>query len=67
MVERSLLTPEIRGLNIDIGKILSANCTIEKIKIKKKRLGMAHLFKKVEVFLLETYFDIILMENLVFD
>ena len=47
LVERSLPTPEIRGLNPDIGKILSTNCTIEKTKIKKKRLGMAHLSKKV--------------------
>ena len=27
LVERSLLTPEIRGLNPKIGKILSTNCT----------------------------------------
>ena len=40
LVERSLPTPEIRGLNPDIGKILSANCTIEKTKIKKKRPGI---------------------------
>ena len=43
LVERSLLTPEIRGSNPDIGKTLSTNCTIEKTKIKKKRSGMAHL------------------------
>ena len=43
LVEQSLLTPEIRGLNPDIGKILSTNCTIEKTKIKKKRSGMTHL------------------------
>ena len=43
LVEQLLPTPEIRGLNLDIGKILSTNCTIEKTKIKKKRPGMAHL------------------------
>ena len=43
LVERSLLTPEIRGSNPDISKILSTNCTIEKTKLMKKRLGMAHL------------------------
>ena len=41
----SIPTPEIRGLDPDIGKILSSNCTIEKMKIKKKMLGMAHLKK----------------------
>ena len=46
LVERSLLTPEIRGSNPDIGKVLSTNCTIEKTKIKKKRPGMAQLKKK---------------------
>ena len=45
LVERSLPTPEIRGSNQDIGKFLSTSCTIEKTKIKKKRLGMAHLKK----------------------
>ena len=44
-VERLLLTPEIRGTNPDIGKILSTNSTTEKTKIKKKRPGMAHLKK----------------------
>ena len=39
LVERSLLTPEIRGLIPDHSKILSTNCTLEKMKIKKKRLG----------------------------
>ena len=47
LVERLLLTQEIRGLNPDIGEILSTKCTIEKTKIKKKRPGMAHLFKSV--------------------
>ena len=42
LVELSLSTPEIRGLNPDIGKILSTNGTIEKTKIKKKRSGMAY-------------------------
>ena len=49
LLERSLLTPEIRGSNPIIGKILSTNCTIEKTKIKKKRPGMAHLKKRVIV------------------
>ena len=35
LIERSLATPEIRGLNAVIGKILSTNCVIEKTKIKK--------------------------------
>ena len=43
LVERSLPTPEIRGSNPDISKILSTNCKIEKTRIKKKRPGMAHL------------------------
>ena len=47
LVERSLLTPEIRGSNPVIGEILStnlsANCITEKTKIKKKRPGMDHL------------------------
>ena len=37
LVERSLPTPEICGLNPDIGKILSTNYTVEKTKIKKQR------------------------------
>ena len=45
LVERLLPTPEIRGSNPDIGKILSTHCTIEKIKIKKKSPGIAHLKK----------------------
>ena len=47
LVERLLPTPEILGSNPDFGKILSTNCTIEKIIIKKKRLGMVHL-KKID-------------------
>ena len=43
LLELSLVTPEIRGLNPEICKILSTNCTIETTKIKKKRLGTAHL------------------------
>ena len=39
LVERSLPTSKILGLNPDIGKILSTNCTIEKIKIRKKKLA----------------------------
>ena len=46
LVERSLPTPEIRGLNPDIGKVLSTNCTLEKMKIKKKMPGTGDLFKK---------------------
>ena len=47
LVERLLRTPEIHSLNLDIGEnfngvILSTNFTIEKTKIKKKRLEMAH-------------------------
>ena len=48
LVEQSLPTPGIRGLNPDMGKIKSTNCTIEKTKIKKKRPGMADL-KKIDV------------------
>ena len=43
LVEQSVPTPEIRSSNPDISKILSTNCTIEKMKMKKKRPGMAHL------------------------
>ena len=39
LIERSLSTPEIRGLNPDIGKILSTNSTIEKTKVKKAENG----------------------------
>ena len=42
LVEQLLPTPEVRGSNPNFGKVLSANCnSIEKTKIKKKRLGMA--------------------------
>ena len=54
LVEQSLPIPEIRGSNPVIGKILFINRTIvycqlcsEKTKIKKKRPGMAHFFKKL--------------------
>ena len=47
LVERSLLTPEIRGSNPDIGKVLSTNCTIEKTKIKKKRPEWPNLKKNL--------------------
>ena len=40
-------TPKIRGSNPYIGKIFSTNCSIEKMKIKNKRPGMAHLKKKM--------------------
>ena len=51
LVEWSLLTPEVHDSNPVIGKLLSdiylftVNC-IEKMKIKKKRPGMAHFLKK---------------------
>ena len=49
LVERLLPIPEVRGSNPVIGKNLyrtfTVNC-IEKTKIKKKRPGMAHFFKK---------------------
>ena len=49
LVERTLPTPEICGSIPIIGRILSTklstNCSIEKTKIKNKRLGMAHLKK----------------------
>ena len=49
LVERQLPTPEIHSLNPIIGKILSTNLSnkaiIEKTKVKKKRPGMAYLFK----------------------
>ena len=50
LIERSLLTPEIHGPNPNIGnkifrKQLSVNCCPEKMKINKKRPGMAHLKK----------------------
>ena len=52
LVEQSLPTPEICGSNPGIGKILSTNistnCLIEKTRIKKKMLGMAHLLKKFD-------------------
>ena len=48
LVERSLPTSEIRGLNPDVGKSLFTNCTIEKTKIKIKRPGMAHLLKIIK-------------------
>ena len=42
LVERSLPTPEICSSNPDISEILTTNCTLEKMKIKKKRPGMAY-------------------------
>ena len=50
LVERSLPTPEVRGSNPVIGKLLSdiylfTDNYIEKTKIKKKRPGMAHFLK----------------------
>ena len=52
LVERSLPIPYVRGSNPVIGKfyvyLLSVNW-IEKSKIDKKRPGMAHLKKKLQV------------------
>ena len=47
LVEQLLPTPEIRGLNPNIGIVLFSNCKlqIENTKIKKKRPGMAHVKK----------------------
>ena len=49
LVVRSLPSPEIRGSNPVIGKILSTNLStnsiIEKTKIKKKEAGNGHLFE----------------------
>ena len=47
LVEQLLPTPEICGSNPDISKILSTHCTIEKMSIKKKRPGVAHLLKLI--------------------
>ena len=41
LVARLLLTPEIRGSNSDLNKILSTNCKIETTKIKNMRPGRA--------------------------
>ena len=43
LVERSLQTPEIFGSNPIIVKVLNTKLKIEKTKILKKRLEMAHL------------------------
>ena len=48
LIDRSLPTSDIRCSNPDNGKILSTNCAIEEAKMKKKRPGMAHLFKKLQ-------------------
>ena len=45
LVELLLPTPEIPGLNPDIGKILSTNRTLEKIKRNRKRCREWHIFK----------------------
>ena len=49
LVERSILIPEVRGSYPVNSKnfywTFTVNC-FEKTKIKKKWLGMAHLFKK---------------------
>ena len=48
LVEWSLATPEVRGLNpiIDINDQYSANCKIEKTKLKEKRVGNGPPLKK---------------------
>ena len=53
LVERLLPIPEVRSSNPVIGKkiiyilnICLLSTVIEKTKIKKKRLGMAHIFLK---------------------
>ena len=50
LVERSLPIPEVSSSNPVIGKIYIEHCftvnCIEKTKIKKKRPGTAHFFKK---------------------
>ena len=45
LVEQSLAIPQVRGSNpiIDINDKYSTNCNLEKMKIKEKRSGMAHL------------------------
>ena len=58
LVEWSHPTPEIRGSNPNIGKVLSTNYNkIEKTKIKKKRPGMAHLKKMIHFMLLKEILD----------
>ena len=47
LVEWSLPTPVIQGSNPIISRILSINFIRGKTKIKKKRLGMAHLKKQI--------------------
>ena len=54
LAERSLLTPEIRGSNPDIGNeiyqtYLSVNCYLEKTKIKKKDAGNGPLKTKQNI------------------
>ena len=48
LVEQSLLTPKIRGLNPSIGKILSTNCMIKNSKDenKEKEAGNGQSLKK---------------------
>ena len=45
LVDRSLTTPQIFGSIPYFSKVLFTNCTLEKIKLTKKMLGMAHLFQ----------------------
>ena len=47
MGEQSLLTPEIRGSNPNIGKFLSTNCTFKMKRRKKEKKGQEWpVFKK---------------------
>ena len=48
LAEQSVPTPEIRGLNPNIGKILSINFEIGKRQKEIMRLGWAHLKKLVQ-------------------
>ena len=52
LAEQLLLTPEVRGSNTAIDNFYSINISselyVEKMKIKKKRTGMAYL-KKLNV------------------
>ena len=50
LVERSLLTPEIRSLNPNIGKVLPTNCKLNvKDENKEKEAGNGPSLKKLSV------------------
>ena len=46
LAEQSLLTPEIRGSNPNIGKNSSVNCIISKDENKEKEAGIRPLKKR---------------------